>query len=123
MLSELSATMYGPDRDPYDRLLRSVRTDGNDIGEIFIRSGAARWVPRYADEYPELAHTYERAENHAHQEAAGFWADCGWRRWLVADNDGCLATPGFTHVGPVRSAYSLDSSDPIYRKSFIRAAT
>ncbi|NEE03775.1 thermonuclease family protein [Phytoactinopolyspora halotolerans] len=75
---ELFRTSDGPDRDPYDRLLRAVEVDGDDVGAILVRSGAARWVPRYADEDPRLAAMYQAAEAQARNELIGFWSGCGW---------------------------------------------
>ncbi|WP_129664660.1 thermonuclease family protein [Phytoactinopolyspora endophytica] len=75
---ELIPTRDGPDRDPYDRLLRAVEIDGDDVGAILVRAGAARWAPRYANEDLRLAAMYEPAEEQARREAIGFWSGCGW---------------------------------------------
>jgi endonuclease YncB( thermonuclease family) len=58
----LIPTADGPDRDTYDRLLRAVEVDGQDIGEQLIRAGHARWVSRYAEEDSRLAALYAPAE-------------------------------------------------------------
>lgn len=75
----LTPTTYGPDRDPYDRLLRAVDLSGNDVGEMLVASGIARWTPQYADEDQYLAGLYAAAEQAARNEDRGFWATCTWQ--------------------------------------------
>lgn len=74
----LTPTAYGPDRDPYDRLLRAVAIDRDDVGEILVASGLARWSSHFADEDPALADRYAAAEDAARAEGLGFWSTCGW---------------------------------------------
>lgn len=74
----LVPTTDGPDRDSHGRLLRVVELDGTDVGELLVRAGLARWVPRYAHEDRELAASYEAAEERAREIAAGLWSACGW---------------------------------------------
>jgi micrococcal nuclease len=76
---DLIPTSDGPDRDPYDRLLRAVELAGEDIGAVLVYSGIARWVPRYAHEDPRLAAMYEDAEDSARNDGRGFWSACNWR--------------------------------------------
>lgn len=75
---ELVRTSDGPNRDSYGRLLRAVELDGDDIGQLLVRAGLARWVPRYADEDRRLAAMYEAAERQAREQGAGLWAACAW---------------------------------------------
>lgn len=74
----LLPTEHGPDKDPYGRLLRAAEVNGDDVGQVLVRAGLARWVPRYADEDPRLATMYETAEQRARDRSAGFWAECDW---------------------------------------------
>lgn len=74
----LVPTESGPNRDPHGRLLRVAELDGDDVGQLLVRAGLARWAPRYADEDPRLAAMYEDAERRARDEGAGFWSSCGW---------------------------------------------
>lgn len=74
----LVRTESGPDRDSHGRLLRATRLAGEDIGQLLVRDGLARWVSRYADEDSRLAKMYEQAEHQARAVGAGFWSACGW---------------------------------------------
>jgi micrococcal nuclease len=74
----LVRTESGPDRDSHGRLLRATRLAGEDIGQLLVRDGLARWVSRYADEDSRLAKMYEQAEHRARAVGAGFWSACGW---------------------------------------------
>jgi endonuclease YncB( thermonuclease family) len=74
----LVPTVSGPNRDDYGRLLRAAELDGDDVGQLLVRPGLARWVPRYADEDPRLAAMYEDAERQARDEGAGLWSSCDW---------------------------------------------
>lgn len=75
----LFPTEHGPDQDPHGRLLRAAEVDGEDVGRLLVRAGLARWVPRYADEDPRLAASYETAEQRAREDGVGFWSSCGWK--------------------------------------------
>lgn len=75
---DLVPTSAGPDRDSHGRLLRAVELDGDDIGELLVRSGLARWVSRYAHEDGRLAAMYEAAEAAARSASAGLWLTCAW---------------------------------------------
>jgi endonuclease YncB( thermonuclease family) len=75
----LVRTESGPDRDAHGRLLRATRMSGDDIGQLLVRDGLARWVPRYADEDSRLARTYQDAEDQAREEGAGSWSACKWQ--------------------------------------------
>lgn len=55
-----------------------VDGDTFDVGQLLVRAGLARWVPRYADEDPRLAAMYEDAERQARDGGAGLWSSCGW---------------------------------------------
>lgn len=76
---DLVPTEHGPGEDPHGRLLRAAEVDGDDVGQLLVRSGLARWVPQYADEDQRLAAMYESAEDHARGESAGLWSSCGWQ--------------------------------------------
>lgn len=75
----LVGTESGPDRDVHGRLLRATRMAGQDIGQLLIRDGLARWVPRYAHEDSRLARMYQDAEDQAREEGAGSWSVCTWQ--------------------------------------------
>jgi endonuclease YncB( thermonuclease family) len=74
----LVRTESGPDRDAHGRLLRATRMAGQDIGQLLIRDGLARWVPRYADEDSRLARMYQDAEEQAREVGVGSWSVCTW---------------------------------------------
>jgi endonuclease YncB( thermonuclease family) len=74
----LVRTESGPDRDSHGRLLRATRLAGEDIGQLLVRDGLARWVSRFVDEDSRLAKMYEQAEHQARAMGAGFWSACGW---------------------------------------------
>ena len=80
----LVPTAAGPDRDGNGRLLRASELDGDDVGQLIVQGGFARWEPWYADEDPRLASMYELAERQARDEGAGLWSSC---RWSSADRD------------------------------------
>lgn len=75
---QLVPTSSGPNRDAHGRLLRAAEVDGDDVGQLLVRAGLARWVPRHADEDARLAAMYEAAEQQARDDGAGFWSSCGW---------------------------------------------
>jgi micrococcal nuclease len=74
----LVRTESGPDRDSHGRLLRATTQAGEDIGQLLVRDGLARWVSRFVDEDSRLAKMYEQAEHQARAMGAGFWSACGW---------------------------------------------
>jgi micrococcal nuclease len=74
----LGPTESGPNRDDHRRLLRAAELDGDDVGELLVRAGLARWVSRYADEDRRLAEMYDDAEEQARDEGAGLWSSCRW---------------------------------------------
>ena len=74
----LAATAAGPDRETHGRLLRAVEVDGEDVGQLLLRSGLARWSRNYAHEDARLAAMYGTAERQARQDSAGLWSTCGW---------------------------------------------
>jgi micrococcal nuclease len=74
----LVPTASGPNRDDYGRLLRAAELDGDEVGQLLVRAGLARWVPHYADEDSRLAAMYEDAERQARDEGGGLWSSCDW---------------------------------------------
>lgn len=61
------------DRDVYDRLLRYVELEGEDIGATMIREGYAHSYRKYP--HPRLE-TYNDLEAEARTANRGLWADC-----------------------------------------------
>jgi|GEM_PF-3437483 len=61
------------DRDKYDRLLRYVDLDGEDIGASMIEEGFAYSYKQYP--HPRLAE-YNELEQEAREERRGLWGSC-----------------------------------------------
>lgn len=61
------------ERDKYDRLLRYVEIDSEDIGAIMIRDGLAFSYKAYP--HPRLDH-YNELEREANEANRGLWGDC-----------------------------------------------
>ena len=63
----------GSNRDKYDRLLRYLEVNGEDVGAIMIREGFAEHWKR--DQHPRY-NEYKLLEAQAKKEELGRWGDC-----------------------------------------------
>ncbi|MDD5741949.1 MAG: S-layer homology domain-containing protein [Candidatus Peribacteraceae bacterium] len=72
------------DRDVYDRLLRYVRLDGEDVGAAMVRDGYAHSYKKYP--HPRLE-DYNELEREAHEANRGLWSSCneGEQQSLFSD--------------------------------------
>jgi len=61
------------DRDVYDRLLRYVRLDGEDVGAAMVRDGYAHSYKKYP--HPRLE-AYNALEDEAREANRGLWNSC-----------------------------------------------
>lgn len=60
-------------RDKYDRLLRYITLNGEDVGALLIREGFAKSYPYFP--HPRLE-SYEELQDEAKEAGKGLWGAC-----------------------------------------------
>jgi len=95
---QITLTSDQSDRDQFDRLLRFVAVDGQDVGEVLIANGFA-----LARRYPpdtSRADSYESAQSDARADDEGLWAPDACGSTTEAGEDVTISAVRFDAEGP-----------------------